>query len=324
MEYSQPLAQDKHGRARTVAAALFGGAVELHPYHSNGCDVFRLEFPDGRGAKILKVPRADPAELIREQKIMRALRAQGLGEVPPLDYTQDTNPVEGIAYTVMPFFPGGGIWDLSAMPAAQARPLYERMGRFVGRVSRLRVAEIEGAWTADERQREGAHPVLALAEERLARHPRRSARFDGLLRRWRERSRDLSGFCHGDGPQFLTDGGDTLAAIDWAGAGAGPETGDLGGFLFGHHYWVDRQRRQGKPYHAEWRTWFLAGYGAERPLTRDRLLEAHRDWGGDFLAWALDRWAQGIEESEEWLDFIEAESEGFPDEFLRQVPVRLA
>ncbi|MBA2676969.1 MAG: hypothetical protein H0U76_01010, partial [Ktedonobacteraceae bacterium] len=101
-------------------------------------------------------------------------------------------------------------------------------------------------------------------------------------------------------------------------------TGDLGGFLFGHHYWVDRQRRQEKSYHPEWRIWFLSGYCAERPLTLASLTRIHLDWAADFLAWALDRWEQRIEESEEWLDFIESEEAGFPANFLRQIQVPLS
>ena len=200
MEYSQPLAQDKDGNARKVAATLYGEAVEFHPYNSMACDVFRLEFPDGRGAKILKVPRGAPAELLREQKIMRSLRAHGFPKVPRLEHTQETDPVEGITYTAMPFFRGGGIWGLSSMELVKAKATYERMGRFAGRLSLLRVDNIEGAWTEEERQREGPHPVMSLAEERLARHPQRNARFAELLRSHRELTGDLSGFCHGDGP----------------------------------------------------------------------------------------------------------------------------
>ena len=294
-------------KAVEIASVLYGAVPETSSFFSYGSHVFRLDFGGDVPDKVIKIGKGvDDASLLREQRVIPALAAREV-EVAPVEFTQRDADF-GVDFTVLPFLAGVPLYDAGAFPPAIASATYERVGRFLRRLSHLDAATVDGALSGEEGQ---ADDERAWGEARrlLRLHPRRTPRLEALL----ERSHALCfgedayrGLAHGDGPQFIVGETGLFAAIDWEGARASHPLVEIGGLLVGHGFAVDvLRRRAGQPLCPDWRERVLDGFFGDRPMTEE--LEAPLAlMGGVCLVGAMQMAKNGRPETDDFLAYIEA------------------
>lgn len=79
---------------RTVTVERLKGGVNMH--------VYAVNFDDEKEDRVIKLAgqaRWQPWALLDEEAVMRALRKQGIHEVPDIEYTQ-----EDLGWSTLPFF----------------------------------------------------------------------------------------------------------------------------------------------------------------------------------------------------------------------------
>ena len=299
-------------KAAEIATALYGTVPKTTPFSSYGSHVFRLGFGGDVPDKVIKIGRGgDDTGLLREQRIVPALAARGI-EVAPVEFTQRDADF-GVNFTVLPFLSGGFLYDVGAFPPAVASATYERVGRFLRRLSPLDAATVDGALPGEEGRADEEH-AWGEARRLLRLHPRRTPRLEALL----ERGHALCfgedayrGLAHGDGPQFIIGETGLFAAIDWEGARAAHPLGEIGGLLMGHGFAVDVLRhRAGLPICLDWRERMLGGFFGDRPMTEE--LEAQLTlMGGSCIVGAMQMAENGRPETDDFLAFIESRGAAF-------------
>ena len=289
-----------------IATSLYGLRPRVHRCRSESNYVCRLEFGAALPDKIIKLAGGAPAQVLREQRILRALADEGL-RVPAVAFTQDDCDVTDLPFLVMPQIPGASLIHGCRSNAPWVKHAIEQAARFLVQLGSL-PCDLGGR--KQVRVTEGKQ--LLLYARRCARRfltrcasLRRRGQRDPRVREWVRAfsahldtdecrsleqllddvgelsSREKRDFAHGSfsGNHILCDGGEISSVIDWEFAGPGFTFCDLGYFL--------AHLRKGGGGRPEFSRWFIDAYERERSLCEE-------DWAEIQVweAYALIGWAK--------------------------------
>lgn len=244
--------------AASLGQRLFGQAPLASRFQAVNSDVFRLDFGRQDTPHVLKLAKANPAAVLREQQVLRSLQARGF-EVPAVEFTQLDCPDVTRPFTVLPLVRGTSAAAIYSQDARRGTVVFERLGRFIARLGTLQAAEVPGALPVPEAQaleQAACAQVTALYEERSW----RSKTFDAWLQAIQQHlTTPPTVFGYRDGGHLITDGADTFSVIDWGEAGAVWPYSDLARCIHGVRATNDVRGGQ-------WLAALLRGFGEVRPL----------------------------------------------------------
>ncbi len=204
--------------AADIAGRLLGPNPLVSRFQAEHSSVFRLDFAPGTPSHVLKIGIQDPEPILREQEILRHLGNLGF-EVPSPEFTQADYPDLRLAFTVMPFVRGTSAAAICSQDSRRGCAIFERLGRFLGRVANLAPASVPGALSAAEAQaRELASWEI---HDRTLRDSSRSR--PEFVRFYRNARAIIetqpTWFGNREGCHLIVDGADTFSVIDWGEAG---------------------------------------------------------------------------------------------------------
>lgn len=262
-------APSSHALATELGRRVFGQTPLVSRFQAVRSDVFRLDFERGTPAHLIKIAREDPASIVREQNVLQALLNLQF-EVPPLEATQADHPGALRPFTVMPVIIGTSAAAIYTQDARRGAAVFERLGRFLGRLATVPPGSIPAGMTADEARR---CELTALEEQQAALNASKWFRKDHT-RCFQDARRLLEGppewFGHREGGQLITDGSQVFTVIDWGEAGAVWPYADLARHIHAMRAWHDL-------WGGQWLSRLLQGFGSVRPLA-DGWIEVVEAW----------------------------------------------
>lgn len=231
-------------RQRPSYVERLGGGVNMH--------VYAASFGDTQEDRVIKLAgegRWKPWAILDEEAAMRALREQGILEVPEIEYTQ-----EDLGWSTIPFFttrriqPGVMIENQLGPDDPEAERIWRQAGAL-----RARFGQVD--WQCTTRTltpRQAAEQILRFAagvEKDFAQLPAYQGVFAALIAAVRKLALAQGEFFgQGDAAEVLTAGDDGLALVDFSGfVGAHRRLRELGQ-INGRLRW----RYQGDPRVADW------------------------------------------------------------------------
>jgi Ser/Thr protein kinase RdoA (MazF antagonist) len=262
-------APTSHALATELGCRLFGKPPLVSRFQAVHSHVFRLDFDRDSPAHVIKIAPDDPAPIVREQQLLRALNRLEF-EVPPLEFTQDDCPDAHRPFTVLPVIAGTSAAAIYTQDARRGSATFERLGRFLGRLAALPPATVPGGMPAEEAR---VHE-LTLLDEHYAVFSA-SKWFRKELTTHFQNARLLmdeapAWFGHRDGGQLITDGHQVFTVVDWGEAGAVWPYADLARHIHamrtGHDLWG-----------GQWLACLLRGFAEVQPLA-DGWIETVETW----------------------------------------------
>lgn len=255
--------------ATELGSRLFGHPPLVSRFQASHSDVFRLDFDRGTPAHLIKIAQDDPGPVLREQQVVRDLQRLEF-EVPALEFTQADCPDVTRPFTILPMISGMSAAAIYSQDARRGADVFERLGRFLGRLAAVTPESIPAGMSPDEaRARE-----LAVLDARYAVFSA-SKWFKKDLAIHFDKARHLmetppSWFGHRDGGRLVTDGKHLFTVIEWGEAGAVWPYTDLARQIHAmralHDLWGGK-----------WLECLLRGFGATRPL-EDGWIEIVEAW----------------------------------------------
>ena len=138
--------------ATEIGGRLYGETPIAVRLPSRKNVVFRLEFPDGRPDKVIKLAGHSGGATIRhEQRVLGFLGRPGWGlGVPPVEHTQEDVSEAPVPFTVMPALPGSPLDGFRHADAAPIRIAYRGAGEFLARLSRHQFGSDQPGYGGDQ------------------------------------------------------------------------------------------------------------------------------------------------------------------------------
>lgn len=247
--------QSMDSTVEKIASLLYGVKPILHPLHSYGSFVYRLEFGEPIGDKAFKLAKKNKEyKVFREQQIILSLYEMGL-EVPKIEFTQADGDFGDAVFTITAWITGRTLEEIYAKSPELSKKAFKRIGDFVARLGTVPLGKVSGALELNEaRAREEERWTEAYTL--LNKNQLLSPRLNGLMKSAKKLlDKDYSCFIHRDGPQIITDGRTVFAAIDWDSGGPGHPLRDLGILIGCYSAWLTGDIRN-----SNWFDWLMKGY----------------------------------------------------------------
>jgi Ser/Thr protein kinase RdoA (MazF antagonist) len=262
-------APTSHALATDIGSRLFGQMPLVSRFQAIHSDVYRLDFDRGSPAHLIKIARDKPEAILREQEVLRALQRLEF-EVPVLEFTQADYPDAARPFTILPMISGMSAAAIYTQDARRGSAIFERLGRFIGRLAALPANATSLGMPAGEartyelEQMDKQQAALSASKwftKEFTAHFQNARRLLDGPPLW---------FGHRDGGQLITDGNHVFVVVDWGEAGAVWPYADLARHIHamraGHDLWG-----------GQWLSCLLSGFGSIRPL-EDGWIEIVETW----------------------------------------------
>jgi hypothetical protein len=160
-----------HPRRQQVTSAarrVYGPRVDVAPIPGDESEVYLLDLPDG-SRKVLKLERPGCTCVLREQKILPALRGLGIPEVAEVLCTEADIPGLDVPAILMPCYEGCGLRAAARSDPGIGEQAAAAMGDLLRRLCRIDRRAVPGALAPDERRTGLAGMFLSAYESEGAR-----------------------------------------------------------------------------------------------------------------------------------------------------------
>lgn len=248
--------------ARNVLRHLYPDSFQLRRIASDTKDVFLAEFAGGGEQVLIKMPRGQNPEFVREQRILDQLESAGIA-VPPILYTQENRPFGELIYTIQHYVKGPTIAQVMKWDDDRTEVIFANIGQLAAQLSAVSFAAVPDALLAETTQEH----ELQWWEDYLdfvSRHRGTSPVIWQIFHA--ARGIMLSPptvFGHRDGVQVVTDG-ESIYLVDVGSAGANWLDGDFARMLYGGIVW-----HGGDEYDTWWKAAQNAYFIGRRPSDAD-------------------------------------------------------
>jgi aminoglycoside phosphotransferase (APT) family kinase protein len=280
LDYQKQFREEMEALVLSIVTKLYKTTPLLRSYSAMNSGVWGIHFGDNKTERVIKLGVRNGASVVREQQVMKGLKALGM-PTAEIEFTQEDLPEVWVPFTIMPKVSNGSLRGACLKDLPFALPCCRKSGEFIARLSQIPISALNTTpsfYLLPENVKDGsvAEPVDLKRWNEVVADLKKwqitlTPRLQEVLTMARKiiKLGDYQNIAHRDFiPRQVLVAPGRFAVIDWEFAAPGRTFRDMGDFLGGI-----RRVLQNKENKTKYATAFMNGYCSINHLSDEDLSE---------------------------------------------------